>query len=262
MNDALDKALHAYRFWRDRGEDILIAALLAEFLIEALWPEHRNWSPWDRTSTTGSVRCWRFKHSLTRIVPSRKQAMVVAAFIVLLGVAVERIWGTLADDKSDEIRTNLQERLIGISPRIWLFSGDALNRVASRVKPFSGQRVAMFENWQSVDDKEELQLFVFSLNAVLGGAGWLNHNGQIIDVDSTGRFNNLSLDPPNRSGVHGVLIEASKSSLLKTKRAANALADALISEQLFAYAHTEATLSDLSLPGDNIIAITVGARLP
>jgi hypothetical protein len=92
MSDPLDLALHSYRFWRDIGADALIIALLIEFLIEAYWPEHPE-----------------RKH----LKLSRKQAMTTAAFFVLAGVAVERLWGTKADDKSDKIRINLAQRLEG-----------------------------------------------------------------------------------------------------------------------------------------------------
>jgi hypothetical protein len=91
MNDPLVTALHSYRFWRDIGADVLIAALLVEFLIEAWWPEH----PEKR-----------------HVGLSRRRAMTIAAFVVLAGVAVERFWGTWADDVADQIRTIQEQQIV------------------------------------------------------------------------------------------------------------------------------------------------------
>jgi hypothetical protein len=123
MTDPLDLALHSYRFWRDIGADVLIIALLVEFLIEAYWPEHPE---------------------RRHLRLSRTQAMTFAAFVVFAGVGIERIWGTLADDKSDEIRNNLAGRvahLKEIGPRD--LSPDVQAKLVATWRKYAGQTITI-----------------------------------------------------------------------------------------------------------------------
>ncbi len=259
MNDALDIALHWYRFWRDRGNDILIGALLAEFLIEALWIERPNWSPWNRAARGPK----RWMPRLRRFTLSRKQAIIVAAFIVFLGVSVERIFGNWADDKADEIRTNLQQRIIQISPRNWLLTTDVADRIVTKLKHFAGQRVAVYENQKYVDDKFEVSSLAMSLDGLFNKAGWLNPSGGPI-IEGSGRngaFTNIWVDPPGRGGVNQMLIEADLKASADVKAAAKALAEALFSEGLIAgYFPKEPPFAGVPLVENDVIAITVGRR--
>lgn len=160
MNDALDIALHSARFWRDRGADILIAALLVEFLIEAMWSEQ-------------SKRKF--------LALSRKQAMIAAAFVVFFGVAIERIWGTLADDKSDEIRTNLQKKTIALSPRWWLLDGESGQRIAAALSVFHGQKIELSMGLFSGTEVALVLEPTSCLGAIaniLNNAGWVDPNGK------------------------------------------------------------------------------------
>jgi hypothetical protein len=174
MNDALDTALHSYRFWRDKGNDILIAALLAEFLIEAPWTEHPNWWPWNRNKTKRALRSWRLKHVLRDLALSRKRAMVAAAFIVFFGVAVERIWGNWADDKADEIRFKLETELLEVGPRTQLLYGQPRADFVARMKRFKGQNVETRYCRQYMDSpiNEEAMSVAMLLPVRLKEAGW------------------------------------------------------------------------------------------
>jgi hypothetical protein len=145
---------------------------------------------------------------------------------------------------------------------LWLFSGDALVRVSEKAAPFSGQKVAMFADQALVDDKQEVLFFAISVDAVLGGAGWVGPTGERIVPGSTGLLNNLSFDPPDRKGINGVLVQTGPTASPRTEMAADAVVSALESEHLFAYHNKNSRLTDLPVPvDDDLIAITVGRRL-
>src|SRR5690242_13813084 len=105
MNHDLEMALEAARRWRDLGNAILLVGILAEILIEASWP--------DRPSIF--TLKWR-----DHLCASKNIAIVMAGLVTLGGLWLERREGQIADDKADEIRGNLQERVIAVSPRYWL----------------------------------------------------------------------------------------------------------------------------------------------
>jgi hypothetical protein len=96
---------------------------------------------------------------------------------------------------------------------------------------------------------------------VLGDAGWWGPSGEKIDATKGGGLTNMGYDPPNRSGVHGVLVETHRDAAPKTKAAAEALIKVLNSLGLFAY-HNNSDLAGVSVPSDDVIVITVARRLP
>ncbi len=213
MNDALDIALHSARFWRDRGSDILIAALLAEFLIEAMWLEHSE----------------RRVFGL-----SRKWTMIAAAFVVFLGVAVERIWGTLADDRSDQIRTNLEHRIISLSPRWKLLQPQEVQkRLRAKLEAFKGQKVAIYLT--TLNDFDE-GMAVAELNEVLETAGWLNPWGQpiskLVGKKESSLTNVFTCCGRRNTVAWGIGIETTADAPEATKKAARALISALKAEDL------------------------------
>lgn len=112
MNHELEVALAAARRWRDIGNAILLLAVLIEFAIDGFWPEPIVTFPLlcGRKATQPLSR-WR-----EQIFTLRNITTAVAGLAVALGIGMERIEGNKADDLADQIRTNLQERLIqGIS---------------------------------------------------------------------------------------------------------------------------------------------------
>jgi hypothetical protein len=67
--------------------------------------------------------------------------MVIAAFATSIGVSVERIEGNKADDTADQIRTNLQTKLIELMPRSQFLHGQPRSDLIARIRPFAGQKV-------------------------------------------------------------------------------------------------------------------------
>jgi hypothetical protein len=114
MNHDLESALAGYRYLRDVGSAILLIGVVAELFIEAFWPE----APIPRPYLGGSKRIlvnrpkkWAHLRNLRAVI------LVISTLAVVIGISVEWIEGTKADDKADEIRTRLQERIITLSPR-------------------------------------------------------------------------------------------------------------------------------------------------
>jgi hypothetical protein len=204
MSDSLNVALHSYRFWRDIGADVLIVALLVEFLIEAWWPEQPH---------------------KTYIGLSRRQAMTAAAFIVFAGVGIERIWGTLADDKSDEIRIHLEKYIAILEPRTFLFTSDSINRLVKTLKPFKGQRVAVVQIAVNPDEFLELYDTAFKMCSVFFQSGWLDLNGRELKSPSSCVLNS---DPTSKfQAADDVWIDVDGHATKQTKDAGKALADSL-----------------------------------
>jgi hypothetical protein len=145
MNETLDIALKFHRFWRDVGNDILLIGVLAEFLIDLLWLEPPEIFPLlrGRHATTPLLKWYR--HLLTM----KGVAVGVVNLMVFAGIFLERWQGAKADDVSDQIRTDLQRRIIFLTPRYRVLSPEAEQRISTALKPFAGQRVAIVEHkWQ------------------------------------------------------------------------------------------------------------------
>jgi hypothetical protein len=122
----LGAALSCHRFWRDTGNDILIAFLVVEFLLEMWRDPPKSWSPWKSV---------RFRVWLTEHLPSKGKFMLLAAAMVALGVILERWQGQKADDVADHMRLQL---LAAIAPRSLSESdrkaiADACRSVANRL---------------------------------------------------------------------------------------------------------------------------------
>jgi hypothetical protein len=107
------QALDAARLWRDRGNKILILALVAEVFLEIWHDRHNAWVLWSARETTQSLK-WRIKRTLIflrRRLPSKHSLMIIAALIVVVGVGLETIYGKVADDISDQMRLAQQRRI-------------------------------------------------------------------------------------------------------------------------------------------------------
>lgn len=254
----MELALAAARQARDWGNAILVIGIVAEIVIEAVWPDAPDLFPLLRGKhATKPLTRWR-----DHFWKKKNLAILIVGLVTVFGLGLERVKGQAADDLADQIRTDLEERQLRVSPRIWLFRGEALERVSAKMKPFAGQRVAVFANQKFVDDRQEVLFFAISLDAVLGGAGWLGPSGETVGPGPTGLLTNMSLDPPNRDSIEMILIETSPTSSSKTKLAADMLADALNSERVSAYVHNDSKPMGLNIPNDaDVIAITVGRRL-
>jgi hypothetical protein len=103
VNPELEKALAISRWWRDRGNDLLIVFLIFEFVLE-LWPDiSHKWSPWNPPK--------RYKIRLQQYSRFKRGLTILAALMVVLGVGIERHEGNKSDDKVDRIRAIQQARI-------------------------------------------------------------------------------------------------------------------------------------------------------
>ena len=104
-----EAALVCARLWRERGNKILIAALIAEFLLE-IWRDNRHaWSLWSPNEDTESLK-WRIKRTLLwlrRHLPSKHRLVILAVAVVAFGVSLEWWYGDRADTIADQMRTQL-----------------------------------------------------------------------------------------------------------------------------------------------------------
>ena len=151
------------------------------------------------------------------------------AILIAAGVAIEVIAGFKADTKSDEIRIALQQRILRVSPRVWLLTSDAQDRICKALRPYGSQKVEIFANQKAVDDKSEVLSFAVALDSVLNHCGW---RGPLLPILNKGLFSNIRLDPPNGESATGVSIEPAREAPPSVENAADALSSALGSEQL------------------------------
>jgi hypothetical protein len=148
-------------------------------------------------------------------------------------------------------------RIATLLPRTALLNGGGLKLVLAVAARYSGQKFEIFENLETADDREEVHLCAVQIDAVLNGSGWLDPLGK---KNAPTKGWNIGHDPPNRNGVHGILIETHFDAPQQTKAAADALTKALASADLVAY-HNSSPLKDVAVPSTDVIVITVGRRL-
>jgi hypothetical protein len=232
IGNAQEAALAFARLWRERGNKILIVALIAEFLLE-IWSDNRHaWSLWTPNEDIESAK-WRIKRKLIwlrRRLPSKHRLMILSVGVVALGVSLEWWYGDSADTISDQIRTGLQSRIISLSPYSWLLGPDVIATPWPELKTFAGQRAAICaarpESW---NDKERWQV-AGNLAQLLDAAGWRNAMGKrflVFDPKTPTQWTYDGVDlnaQPFSTGIEIAVDTASKS----TNDAAQALTSVLL----------------------------------
>jgi len=121
MNHDLEPALALHRWWRDVGNDILLIGVLAEFLIDVLWPERPEIFPLLR----GRRATRPFLRWYAHLLAVRGIIVVVVGLAVFAGIALERWQGTKADEIADQIRTEQQTRIADAEDRARYAQRDA-----------------------------------------------------------------------------------------------------------------------------------------
>jgi len=249
MNDAQEIALATHSALRDWGNTILAVGIFIEIGIEGFWPE-------------------RTEHGRRFPICTLKGFCIFLAGLVLLyGLWRERTEGLEADKTADQIRTNLQERIIGLTPREWLLTPDVEHRIGSALKSYAGQRVAIREyKWQADNDTMEMGFSQLRLATTLDDAGWLNPLGEKIMTSaqsSSGSAKNCNdcLIEDSNIGVTGIVIQVDAGASAKAHAAAHALNKALKSEY-FAVGEipwsADALVSSSQDP--NLIVVTIGRK--
>jgi hypothetical protein len=264
VNSALEAALAVHRFWRNAGNDALVVFLVIEALLAA-WPELPNgWSPW-------KVPPWHLIW-LAHHLPSRQKLLLLAALGVAISVGIEIYAGNQADDVADQIRGNLQERVIAVSPRYWLLPLTVQHELAVALKAFAGQRVAILENTQQIarDPYSEIRLTQLVIAATLDESRWMNPWGErIMKTEGNGSNCTDCLEGPSNTFDTGIMIEADFRASEDTKKAVHALWEAFKSQHFDGFgwsnsANLQPLLTSLSPPlsadDSNVIVVTIGAK--
>jgi hypothetical protein len=247
-----DEWLKYHRSLRDLGTYAVIIGVIAETLIDELW----------EIETPPLLRGRRATTLLkTKAAHWKKRLMLFVGVIMVGGGISIEIWqGGRADDVSDQIRTDLQRRLIRVQPRTALLNNEkALSALASVASEYSGQKFKIFVNLQTADDREEVALCASQINAVLAGAGWLDPLGKKIEFP-IGIGSNVGYDPPDRNGVHGILFETYPDAPQRTTEAADKMVETLSSIGLFAY-HNQSAMKGIPASSHDVMVVTVARRL-
>jgi hypothetical protein len=103
--------------------------------------------------------------------------IVIATLAVAVGITLEWYEGTKADDVADQIRTNLQMKVIRVAPRAELLYGESRKALVARLKQsrFTGQKVEtrfcdLYFSRSFIDP--EVMSFAMLLPNILRDAGW------------------------------------------------------------------------------------------
>jgi hypothetical protein len=200
----LHTALLVDRLWRDWGTRLLLVGVLLEGLIDIFWPEPilllRRWI--DRLKTP---------------------AVVIAFLLVFAGIGLEMWYGAMADDDADQIRINLETKLVQVSPRPELLYGKNGERLAAQLKRWAGQSVEIrFCGMYLVTD-EAIQT-AMRLGWVFSRAGWVGEPGFQIGAIGSGWIAPRKNDSCNGEGF---LVEEAPDAPDSTRKAANGLIAAL-----------------------------------
>src|SRR5580698_347470 len=216
MSHDLEFALNTARRWRDLGNLILLVGIIAEILIEAFWR--------DRPSTFSLKWC-------DHIREPENLAILIAGLLTLSGLWFERTKGQNADDFADQIRADLEQKIVGLAPRYWLIDAGSENIVA-KIKPFVGQKVVILDCTSF--DILEIDSTATGLASRLDEADWLNPWGEHILLPypaSTARsriFNKVMFDSQDKGRCsQGVFVEIGPRASDRVRDAATALVDAL-----------------------------------
>lgn len=92
--------LHSLRTYRDIGTYILIAGVIIEGLIDIFWKDTPSIITWDTRTEWQKFCAWW--------TAWRNRAVVLALALVAIGIAMEMVFGDWADDKTDQMRANLE----------------------------------------------------------------------------------------------------------------------------------------------------------
>jgi hypothetical protein len=253
VTHAQEVALAAARLWRDRGNKILIGALVAEVLLEIWQDNHHGWSLWTPHEDTSSFK-WHLKRKLIRLrgrIPSKSRLMIMAALTVVAGVALETWYGWKADDASDNIRARLEYDALGVSQR------GITNRFATFLKGKPKGEVRVLYKHEDV----EAYWFAFWIKGALDEAGWITSGPESIPLDGGDpRFADKDVPSEIRYGAQsGLSIWGRSLSWDEGNTAGNALKNAI---GLGAdRGGVMMLLNDASLPENHFIVV-VGRNSP
>jgi len=218
------------RTWRDIGTYILILGIILEGLIDIFWKEKPSIITWDtRTGWQKFSAWWKV---------ARNGVVLATLAIVAVGVGMEMKFGDWADDVADEMRFNLQERVVRLSPRYWHLltdMGGGDQRMEAKLYMFAGQKIEVVK-YASPSEDQEASLVADLLDAVLNTSGWLSPSGQkIIDTSHPGiaYWTNLWTDESrSRWDRNGIAIVVDLKAPAATTNAAKALRSALEAEHV------------------------------
>jgi hypothetical protein len=219
----LEPALKFARHWRDWGNNILIAFLVIELLVE-VWPElPSDWSPWNPPTR---YTLWCDLHDSWK-----KFITVIAAFGVLIGVSVETYWSIRIDNIVDDMR-------IAQAPRPEVLYGDRGQQLITSLKPWAGQHIEVRICDIYFSDNDSMQT-AMRLGSILSNAGWVGKSGYQIGAIGSGWI------PPRRTQCgpgEGLWVERSVRAPKDTGLAAAGLIEALKGANL----GVNKTVADLS----------------
>lgn len=259
--DAAFKSLRNCRDLRDLGNLILLIGIGIEIAIDALWPEKPHLFALLRgpKATTALIKL------RDHLCSARMLVMLAVGVAVIAGLVLERIKGACVDDKSNDIQTILQERIIELTPRYRLLMPDVQKRIAPILKPFPRQRVILHEYTRQAHDQYDragivdMAFFEGEIATLLDNSGWLNPWGS--RIMQSGQCTSCFEDPEN-SFEFGAGIQIDVAASTNTSNAAHALAKALQSAHLtfgVGKGPLEPLLHHLLLPpNSNVIVVTIG----
>ena len=205
MMDSLEALLSGYEHFRDIGNNLLIAGLVAEALITCFAPDDRK--------------------ILKRVLE------LLATLVVLIGVAIEVRYGSYADDTSRQLRQLSAEKIADLNKQ-----AEALSLARAAIEKELAFRTL------SVSDRAEL---VETLKPFAGQRfGLFIYNGENEIFDATAQVvvvllaAHWSLGDRSRLGtesgraVSGILIETALDADDTSRQAAKTLATALFKKGL------------------------------
>lgn len=163
---------------------------------------------------------------------------------------------------ADNRIASLTSQVIELSPRLRLTNNEAfLTTLAKAASKYSGQKLKLFINLNTADDREEVLGFARQINIVFAGAGWRDPSGnKITFANSIG--SNVEYDPPDREGARGVALHTWADAPLRTSKAADEIVEVLRSVGVMAYHSTATTkFSTSGASSHDVLEMTVARRL-
>jgi hypothetical protein len=231
-----DDWLRYHRALRDFGTYLVIVGVIAETLIDELW----------EIDTPPLLRGIRATTLLKTKAAWLKRGVMIFVGIIMVGggIGLEMWQGGKADDVADQIRTNLQRRLVSISPRVWLLDSDDVRvHLKQALRPFAGQKIKLTICTSGGGDFGEKADFAIPFGGdILKSAGW----------------NSTTRSEP--CGGHGMGVAITGPPLKPTVDAANALNSALQKAGFIASEQPVILLSPkiLKVPPDTVVLFIFG----